>query len=120
MDNHLVKVLWDTGAQSCIINESWCQQHLPHTVIWPIVELQEDDTLTLLAANGTPIPCVGWIEVSFRLDNDRKKLQIPILASSDPAVATDPIIGYNVIEAVINMKEAKTRGEQLATTGTQS
>lgn len=80
MDNQPVKVLWDTGAQSCIINESWRQQHLPHTVIRPIAELLEDDTLTILAANDTPIPYVGWIEVSFQLNNDKNKLQVPILA----------------------------------------
>lgn len=100
-----------TGAQSCIINESWRQQHLPHTVIRPIAELLEDDTLTILAANDMLIPYVGWIEVSFQLNNDKNKLQVPILVSSDPAVASDPINGYNIIEAVIN-KEAKTRGEQ--------
>lgn len=65
MDSHSVKVLWDTGAQSCIINVSWRQQYLPHTVIRPIAELLEHDTLTVLAANDTPIPYVGWIEVSF-------------------------------------------------------
>lgn len=112
MDSHPVKVLWDTGAQFCIINESWRQQHLPHTVIRPIAELLEEDTLTVLAANDTPIPYVDWIEVSFQLDNDKIGLQVPILVSSDPAVASDAIIGYSVIEAVINKKEAKTRGEQ--------
>lgn len=69
MDNQPVKILWDTGAQSCIVNEPWCQQHLPHTVVRPIAELLEEDTV--LAANDTPIPYVGWIEVSFRLDDDR-------------------------------------------------
>lgn len=98
MDSRSVNVLWDTGAQSCIINESWRQQYLPHTVIRPIAELLDDDTLTILAANDTPIPYVGWIEVSFQFVNDKNKMQVPILVSSDPAVASDPIIGYNVIK----------------------
>lgn len=84
---------------------------MPHTVIRPIAELLENDTLTVLAANDTPMPYVGWIEVSFQLDNEKNRLQVPILVSSDPAMASDPIIGYYVIEAVIN-KEAITRGEQ--------
>lgn len=36
------------------------------------------------------------------------ELRVPILVSSDPAVADDPIIGYNVIEAFINRKEGRT------------
>lgn len=67
---------------------------------------------TILAANDTPIHYVDWIEVSFQLVNDKNKIQVPILVSSYLAVATDPIIGCNVIEAVINGKAAKTRGDQ--------
>ncbi|XP_024114536.1 uncharacterized protein LOC112136845 [Oryzias melastigma] len=73
----------------------------------------EGETLTVFAANDTPIPYIGWIEVCFRLDNDSyntSELQVPILVSSDPAVASDPIIGYNVIEAIVNKKEGKTKG----------
>lgn len=112
MDSYLVKVLWDTGAQSCIINGQWCQEHLPHTVIRPISELLEEDTLTIMAANDTPIPYVGWIEVSFKLESDWNTLQVPVLVSSDPAVASDPIIGYNVIEAVVSQKKTKTKEER--------
>lgn len=111
MDNHPVKVLWDTGAQSSIINELWRKRHLPHTITRPISELLEGETLTVLAANDTPIPYIGWIEVSFRLDSDsrmKSDLQVPILVSGDPAVASDPIIGYNVIEAIINRQEGNT------------
>lgn len=74
MDNYPVKVLWDTGVQSCITNKLWRQQYLPHMVIRPNGELLEGDTLTVLAANDTLIPYVGWIEVSFWLDDDRKEL----------------------------------------------
>lgn len=112
MVDHPVKVLWDTGAQSCIINDSWHQRHLPHTVIRPIAELLENDTLTVLtvlAANDTPIPYIDWIEVSFQLDDERDKLQIPILVSGDPAVASDAIVGYIIIEAVINGEERQTQ-----------
>lgn len=106
MDDHPVKALWDPGAQSCIVNEPWRQTHLPHTVIHPISELLEEETLTVLAANDT------LLEVSFRLDSDPQRtsnLQVPILVSSDPAVASDPIIGYNVIEAIVNRNEGKTK-----------
>lgn len=119
MDNHPVKALWDTGAQSSIVSDSWRQRHLPHTVIRPVSELLGEETLTILAANDTPIPYIGWIEVSFRLDSDphmKSDLQVPMLVSTDPAVASEPIIGYNVIERVINRNEEKTKGgrKQLA------
>ena len=112
MDNYPVKVLWDTGAQSSIINDNWRQQYLSHTVVRPISELLEDEKLTVYAANDTLIPYIGWIEVSFRLNSDSSKseLQVPILVCNDPAVASDPIIGYNVIEAIVNRNEDKTKG----------
>lgn len=105
MDNHPVKVLWDTGAQSSIVNDPWQLKHLPHSVMRPISQLLEEETLIVLAANDTPIPYTGWIEVSFRLDSDHHRvsdLQVPMFVSSDRAVASDPIIGYIAVEAVIN------------------
>lgn len=113
LDNHLVQVLWDSGAQACIVNELWHQEHLPHTVIRPISEILGGDTLNLLAANDTPISYIGWIEVSFRLEDDPRNtshLQVPVLMSSDPAVVSVPIIGYNVIAVIINRNEAKNKG----------
>lgn len=74
-----------------------------------------DETLTVFAANDTPILYISWIEVSFRLGSYHTKtndLQVPVLVSSDPAVASDPIIGYNVIEGIINRKEENTEGER--------
>lgn len=62
MDNY--PVLWDSGAQSSIVNDNWRQQCLPHTVVRPISELLEDETLTVFAANDTPIPYIGWKSVS--------------------------------------------------------
>uniref|UniRef100_A0A1A8SA02 Gypsy retrotransposon integrase-like protein 1 n=1 Tax=Nothobranchius rachovii TaxID=451742 RepID=A0A1A8SA02_9TELE len=119
LDNHPAKVLWDSGAQSSIVNENWRQNHLPHTIVRPVAELLDNETLTVFAANDTPIPYIGWIEVGFRLSSDlspTSELQVPILVSSDSAVASDPIIGYNVIEAIVNQEEVKTKGgrKQLA------
>lgn len=115
MDNRPVRALWDMGAQSSIVNDPWRLNHLPHTIVKHISELLGDETLTVFAANDTPIPYIGWIEVSFRLGSDPTKmneLQVPMLVSSDPAVASDPIIGYNVIEAIINRNEEKTKSER--------
>ena len=69
MGNHPDKVLWDTGVQSSIVNDPWRLKHLPHSVIRPISEHLEKETLIVLAANDMPITYIGWIEVSFRLDS---------------------------------------------------
>lgn len=37
-------------------------------------------------------------------------LQVPILVLIDPAVASNPIISYNVIEAIMNRNEGKSKG----------
>lgn len=37
---------------------------------------------------------------------------MPILVTSESVVASDPIIGYNVIEAIVNRKEGKTEGSR--------
>lgn len=99
----IIQLKCDTVIPSpALLKSPGAKQYLPHTVIRQIAELLESDTLTVLAANDMTIPYDGWIKVSFQLDIDKNKLQVPILVSSDP------IIGYNVIEAVINGREAKT------------
>lgn len=115
LDNHPVEALWDTGAQSSVINDRWRQQHLPHTTIRPIKELLGEDTLTVHAANNTPIPYLGWTEVNFTLAGEPDtvtELRVPLLVSSDPAVADDPIIGYNVIETVFQQEGGKAALER--------
>ena len=48
---------------------------------------------------------MGWVPVEFKLsmsDTASSSLLLPVLVSSDPNVAEDPIIGFNVIEEVVN------------------
>lgn len=103
-----MEALWDTGAQASIINAEWRKQHLPNTIIRPIEDLLGPGTLTGLAANHTEIPFEGWVEVTFRLFGDsytEGALQVPMLMTGDPNVAENPIIGFNVIEEVVNRRE---------------
>lgn len=96
--------LWDTGAQASIISEEWRSQHLPQTAVRPVEELLGPGTLIGVAANQTEIPFVGWVEVEFQLNgklNQSQRLHIPVLVSSDPNVAEEPIIGFNVIEEIV-------------------
>ncbi|KAJ8369291.1 hypothetical protein SKAU_G00093190 [Synaphobranchus kaupii] len=104
LDNVPVEALWDTGAQASLINNDWRKQHLPHRAVRPLSELLGAEPLVALAANGNEIPFDGWIEIEFYLDCDthpKKTLLVPMLVSSDPNVAEEPIIGFNVIEEVV-------------------
>ena len=79
-DNHPVVALWDTGAQTSIVNDTWRQQHLPHTIVQPIADLMGGVTLTGLAANNTEIQFKSWIEVSFKLAGEptsSSELKVP-------------------------------------------
>lgn len=100
-----VEVLWDTGAQASVINEEWRKANIPHRAVRPLHELLDSCTLVGLAVNQTEIPFSGWIEAEFNLGKDSSttsSLLVPILVSTDPQVAEQPIIGFNVIEAVLS------------------
>ena len=96
IDNIKVKMLWDTGSQVSIIPKVWTEQNLPNVTVKPLSELLEGN-LTLLAANGEEIPYEGWIPLSFRLNINDEKLEVPFLVCSHPDM-DQPILGYNVIK----------------------
>ena len=118
LDTVPVVALWDSGAQATIINEEWRKLHLPHSTVRPLSELLGSDILLGVAANQTEIPFMGWVEVEFRLGKEAaltKPLLVPILVSSDPHVAAEPIIGYNVIEEITGEGGQTTKTETIHT-----
>ncbi|TWW74006.1 Retrovirus-related Pol polyprotein from transposon 297 [Takifugu flavidus] len=104
-DGVATTALWDTGSQVTIINESWRRSCLSHTTLRSMDELlEENETLVGRAANQTPIPFAGWVELTFELGSNRgprPELHVPVLVSNEPGVAEPPIIGYNVIELIV-------------------
>ena len=100
-----IQALWDTGSQVMIINENWRKSCLPHILLRGMDELLgEDQTLVGKAANQTPIPFAGWVELKFKLGSNKDQqpeLLVPVLVSNEPGVAEPPIIGYNVIEHLV-------------------
>ena len=73
--------------------------------IKPISELLDDsDNLKLTAANGSAIPYDGWVEVEVSLMSDEtsKKIQVPLLVTSDSL--DYPIIGYNVKDEFVTQQ----------------
>ena len=63
--------------------------------------LDSEDLLDLRAANNTPVPFVGFAELTFELSNVPvgDVLTVPFLVSNTSM--TNPIIGYNVIEQIV-------------------
>lgn len=56
---------------------------------------------------------MGWIPVEFQLsglETSSASLLVPVLVSSDQNVAEDPIVGFNVIEEVINEQLKQQKG----------
>jgi hypothetical protein len=82
--------LWCTSA---VCSELWLTNNLPEAKVRPVGELL-DDTLRLTAANGKVLPFKGWVEISFKVQN--QCLLVPVLVTEDEGVSY-PIIGYNVI-----------------------
>ena len=96
-----IQALWDTGSQICAIDEVWKESHLPDAKLRDVAELIDPlDPLHIEAANGTEMPYIGWLEVSFKLTANDEELLIPMLVlkgNQQPC----PIIGFNVIEYLV-------------------
>jgi hypothetical protein len=58
--------------------------------------------LEINAANGTAIPCTGWVELEFRLlssGREETTVMVPFLITSEEL--NYPIVGYNVIKEIV-------------------
>ena len=98
MNGHQTEALLDTGAQVSVVSESFWKGSLP----W--VELRDVDNwgirLTLKAANGSVIPYIGWIEVTFDLDAEGSEaINVPFLVTTEEL--GEPIVGFNVIREMV-------------------
>ena len=94
------RALWDTGAQVSILPALWKETQIPNEQLRPLSELLGMGDLSLTAANGSPIPFDGWLDVSFQLSaGQHHKIHVPVLVT--PAITGPPIIGYNVIEEIV-------------------
>ena len=93
------KCLWDTGAMVSLISESWLKKNHPDLMIKDVSELLEEyPGLNLEAANGSEMPFSGWVEIELMVEPE-VVLRVPFLVTN--GTLTDPIIGNNVIETII-------------------
>ena len=70
-----------------------------------------DTNLNLTAVNGTKVPYIGWVEVRVKLtppssDSGQEELLVPFLVTSEKLDC--PILGYNVIEELVNQDQNPT------------
>ena len=100
MNGQSVEALWDTGAQVSVIPESFWKSVIPDVKMREVGEWV--DSLQLKAANGSVIPYIGWVEVTFDLEameGPSHQLQVPFLVTSHEL--PEPIIGFNVIREMV-------------------
>ena len=92
--------LWDTGAQVSIISHSWLKQCLPECNIWNIAKFLGMDGLGLKAANGTDIPCEGWMKLTFNFikDDSGHTVTASFLLAKD--FLDVPVVGVKVMEEI--------------------
>ncbi|CAB4011313.1 Retrovirus-related Pol poly from transposon [Paramuricea clavata] len=105
LDGKAVTALWDTGAQVSIVSETFMHKQSLTSKLRNVEELLGvQGKIELKAANGTPIPYCGWIELSVRLNETQPDILVPFLVTKENI--GPPIIGFNVIELIV--KEANT------------
>ncbi|KAK2558824.1 hypothetical protein P5673_019039, partial [Acropora cervicornis] len=81
INSHSVEVLWDTGAQVSIISNEFLK-NFPGVVAKDISELL-DTKPNLMAANGSEMPYIGWVELNFRLSSSNPDLKFHFLLRSN-------------------------------------
>lgn len=104
-----VTALVNTGAQVSIVERSWKDKYLPDLEVRPISELMElvenETQLDVYAADGELIPFEGWVVITVNLpgnEDPNLSINVPFLVSSVPLEV--PLIGFNVVESVIQGK----------------
>ena len=93
LENENFEVFWDAGAQVSLISEQTISELL-----------NPNDDLDLLATNGTAIPYKRWAEIDLNIDPTREnsKFQICVPFEVTSETLDYPIVGYNVIQEVID------------------
>ena len=96
------KVLWDTGSQVSVISRRFLKQTFGGLEIRNLVDLLGVHTrLDVKAANDTPIPYSGFVELEFSFLGEQgiPTIIVPFLVTDN--ALENPIIGYNVIEEIV-------------------
>ena len=91
------EVLWDTGAQVSLVNESWLASEFPNKSVRSIRELFARP-LEIHSASGNDVGVKGWVDLSVGVEGG-EMLNVPFLVT--PVQMERPIVGYNVIAQLL-------------------
>ncbi len=69
-----------------MVLEAFLKQNHPEKRIRRLSELMETD-LKLTAANGSVIPYMGWVELTFTLCSDDSLVRVPFLVTTETGTA---------------------------------
>lgn len=83
-----------------LLSKQWLDRQVKDYHLGSISELLGEE-LTVETANGTKIPYLGYVLLDFQIKNS-SVLQVPFLVTNENIV--QPIVGYNVIAAVLNQE----------------
>lgn len=92
-------LLWDTGAQVCLVGQKWLDEHFPGKKIRPISDLV-DEKLRVKSASGDDIQFRGYVELEICPPNSSTTTGVPFLVTASEL--RTPILGYNVISHWLN------------------
>ena len=98
--------LCDTGSQIYIMSQNYFTKDFPEIYVQGLDKLLElGSKIELRAANNTPVPYSGFVELDFRLLNSDNfdVLTVPCLVSD--STIEDPIIGYSGIEESLKVQQ---------------
>ena len=92
-------VLWDTGSQIAMTEQTWLANNFPDAEIGPITDfLSEGEKVPkFTAANNTEVEVVGCTVLNFQIG--RFSVPVPFLVTESPL--SHPIIGFNVFKHLI-------------------
>ena len=117
LDGVELQVLLDAGAQVSIMSEKDLKRRFGDTKVHGIEELLDPGVdLELSTANGTQLPYLGWVKMTIELKGPSEgsnKIIVPMLITH--AALDLPIIGYNVLEQLVNVVGTENQENYLIT-----
>ena len=96
--------LWDTGAQISLISSSWLEENIDNFKILKLSKILDRD-LEVEGVSGIRIPYEGYCLLEFMLKE--KIITVPFLVTKEKI--NNPIIGYNVISALMKVTEENVK-----------
>lgn len=92
-----------------IVQKTWLAQNLPDSDIRPLSEfIDTNESLTLVAANGTEVNVEGVVVLMFKLISSDSYIEVPFLVTQQP-IGNPIIIGFNVIQHLIKTENPTTQ-----------